>query len=95
MSADEQEAKGDDCWRFSESSFCYLNVKRVPMSNIDNSSAFDLGKARRYRRVSKAGTIRAFLVLAKSSWMTDFLAEKSNEYKWENFNLGKSQGFSK
>lgn len=25
----------------------YLNVKRVPMSNIDNSSAFDLGKERR------------------------------------------------
>lgn len=36
----------DNDHRF-KSTFHYLNVKRVPMSNIDNSSAFDLGKERR------------------------------------------------
>lgn len=36
----------DNDHRF-KSTFHYLNVKRVPMSSIDNSSAFDLGKERR------------------------------------------------
>lgn len=37
----------DNDHRFNKSTFHYLNVKRVPMSNIDSSSAFDLGKERR------------------------------------------------
>lgn len=57
----------------------HLNVKRVPMSSMDSNSAFDLGNESRYRSVSNAGTIIAFLVLARSSWMTDFLIRKGRQ----------------
>lgn len=43
------------------------------MSSMDSSSALDFGKERRYLRVSKAGTTKAFLVLAMSNWTMDFL----------------------
>lgn len=43
------------------------------MSSMDSSSVLDFGKERRYLKVSKAGTTRAFLVLAMSNWTMDFL----------------------
>lgn len=43
----EKNIKNRDNDHRFKSTFHYLNVKRVPMSNIDNSSAFDLGKERR------------------------------------------------
>ena len=65
--------------RERERSCFYLKVKRVPMSNWDRSSALDLGKDRRYRSVSNAGTTRAFLVLAMSNCTTDFLRGGTRE----------------
>lgn len=59
----------------------YLKVQRVPMSSIDSSSALDLGKERRYLNVSKAGTTRAFLVLAMSSWTILLLQGKVKKNK--------------
>ena len=44
----------------SDQPMTYLNVKSVPMSSMDSSSAFDVGKVNLYLWVSNAGTIKAY-----------------------------------